>query len=159
MQTSKFLMKKLKGGERMNKNMLITGIVVVLVGAGAFFGGMKYQQTQGASAFQAGAQAGRFGGRFGMGAGGQRFGAPTLGKVVSKDANSITVQMKDGSSKIVNLDSTTKIVKTSTASASDLTNGTEVAVFGSTNSDGSITAQNVQINPQIRQKQSPTPTP
>ena len=139
--------------------MLITGIVVVLVGAGAFFGGMKYQQTQGASTFQAGFQGGRFGGRFGMGTGGQRFEAPTLGKVVSADANSITVQLRDGSSKIINLDNTTKIVKTSTASTSDLTNGTEVAVFGSTNSDGSITAQNVQINPQIRQKQSPTPTP
>lgn len=139
--------------------MFITGIVIVLVGAGAFLGGMKYQQAQGASSFQVAAQNGRFGGRFGMGAGGQRFGAPTLGKVVSTDANSMTVQMADGSSKIVNLDSTTKIVKTSTASASDLTNDTEVAVFGTTNSDGSITAQNVQINPQIRQKQHPTTTP
>lgn len=147
----------LKGGEIMNKHIIITIVVVLVVAIGAFFGGMKYQQAQGASAFS-GAQAARFGGRFGMGAGGQRFGAPTLGKIVSADANSVTVQMADGSSKIVNLDNTTKIVKTSTAVVSDLTTGTEVAVFGTTNSDGSVTAQNIQINPQIKGRQNPTPT-
>lgn len=138
----------MRGGETMTqKNIIITIVIVLIVGAGAFFGGMKFQQAQANNtrSAQFTTAQGRFGqGRFvgrGMGA------MATIGKIVSADSNSITVQMQDGSSKIVNISANTKIVKTDTASASDLTNGTQVAVFGTTNSDGSVTAQNVQINP------------
>lgn len=136
-----------RGGETMTqKSIIITIIVALIVGAGAFFGGMKFQQAQANNmrSTQFASAQGRFGqGRFGMRAGGMA----TIGKIVSADSNSITVQMQDGSSKIINISSSTKIVKTTIASISDLTNGTQVAVFGTTNSDGSVTAQNVQINP------------
>lgn len=131
----------------------MTLVIVVIVGGLAFFGGMKYQQSQ---ANNGTVQAGR-GGFPGGGRG--RFGMATIGKVVASDANSITVQLSDGSSKIINVSSTTKIVKTDIASASDLTNGIQVAVFGSTNSDGSVDAQNIQINPMnmrgVRPSQQP----
>lgn len=145
----------------MNRNsIIITVVAVVVVGAAAFFGGMKYQQTQAASGNVLYAQNG--GGRFGQGGG--RFltrqgGMATIGKVVSSDSNSITVQLQDGSSKIVNISGSTKIVKTTSGSQSDLTNGTQVAVFGSTNSDGSVTAQNIQINPANFGRRSMTPAP
>ncbi len=124
------------------KSIIITIIVALIVGVGGFFGGMKWQQAQARAGFGQFAQGGlgRFGGR-GAGTG------ATVGKVVSADSNSITVQLADGSSKIVNFSGSTKIVKTSTASSSDLTTGTRVAIFGTTNSDGSVTAQNIQINP------------
>lgn len=142
------------------KSIIITIVAVIIVGAAAFFGGMKYQAAKATPPF-AGAN-GRFvgaGGRFGGRAGGMA----TFGKVVSADSNSITVQLQDGSSKIVNFSGSTKIVKTSSGAASDLTTGTTVAVFGTTNSDGSVTAQNIQINPMMRapegqQGSSPTPT-
>lgn len=136
--------------------MIITIIAVIIVGAAAFFGGMKYQQTQAASNGN-GAQ-----GRFVQG-GGRRFGKQagmaTIGKVVSSDSNSITVQMQDGSSKIVNISGSTTIAKTTKGSQSDLTNGTQVAVFGSTNSDGSVNAQNIQINPGTFRERLMTPQP
>ena len=72
---------------------------------------------------------------------------PVVGKIVSADANSITVQLMDGSSKIVNLMDSTKISKADTALKSDLTTGQMVAAFGTANSDGSINAQTVQLNP------------
>lgn len=40
--------------------------------------------------------------------------------------------------------------KTATGSASDITVGQNVVAFGSANSDGSVTAQNIQLNPLFR---------
>jgi hypothetical protein len=70
-----------------------------------------------------------------------------MGDVVSVDQNSITVKLSDGSSKIVNLTKSTTYSKTDAVSQSDVTNGTKVAVIGATNSDGSVTATRVEINP------------
>lgn len=148
--------KVTKGGENMNKSIVITIVVALVVGGAGFFGGMQYQKSQATSGQVQFAQGG---GRFGANARfGQRGNMATFGKVVSSDANSITIAMTDGSSKIINISSVTRIEKTSAAALSDLTNGTQVAVVGTTNSDGSITAQNVQINPMFRQRPSGTPT-
>jgi hypothetical protein len=64
----------------------------------------------------------------------------------------------DGSSKIVNISPSTTYSKTDTGSKSDLKTGIRVAAIGSPNSDGSVTAQNVQINPMFRIGESPTPS-
>lgn len=136
-----------------NNNMVMTVIIVIVVGAAAFFGGMKYQQSQASSnangQFAQGGQNRQGGqGRFGGGANGA--GRPVVGKIVSQDANSITIQLTDGSSKIVNIAGSTTISKTDTATKADLATGQTVAAFGTSNSDGSITAQNVQLNPMFR---------
>jgi hypothetical protein len=55
--------------------------------------------------------------------------------------------LPDGSTKIVLLSDTTTVNKATTGTLSDLTKGQQVAVFGQENSDGSVTAQTVQINP------------
>lgn len=130
----------------MKNHWIITIILVVAVGIAGFFVGMQYQKMQRSTL------AGRFGtGQF------QRFGAnggnrPVFGKILSADANSITVQMTDGSSKIVILSSSTSINKAATATKDDLKTGETVAVFGTTNADGSVTAQNIQLNPQLRMR-------
>ena len=137
-----------------NNNTLTMVIVAVVVAAVAFFGGMKYQQSKasanGAGGFAQGGQGFQRGGgqRFG-GARGANGGA-TTGEIVSIDANSITLKLQDGSSKIVNLAGSTTFSKTDTASKSDLKTGDKIAVFGTSNSDGSVTAQNVQVNPAFR---------
>lgn len=136
--------------------MIITVIAVVVVGAAAFFGGMQYQKMQTTTNGGQFAQGRQGGGRFGGNAGGAN--RPTMGKVVSMDANSITIQLTDGSSKIVNVSGSTTISKTATAAQSDITVGETVAAFGTTNSDGSITAQNVQINPMFRMRGGPSGT-
>src|SRR5258708_1318185 len=139
------------GGDFMNKNQQIIGslVAVLIVGGVAFWGGMHYQQAQ-ASASTGDRQL-QAGGR--MGGGMRRFGGmggAVMGQIISQDDKSITVKLPDGSSKIVLLPASATISKTSTGAKSDLTTGSNVAVFGATNSDGSVTAQNVQLNPMFR---------
>ena len=74
-------------------------------------------------------------------------GGQVTGEVSSSDDKSITVKMADGSSKIILLSTTTSIIKSSEASKTDLTVGAKVGVFGQANPDGSVTAQNIQLNP------------
>lgn len=147
-----------------NKNIIITAIVVVLVGTAAFFGGIQYQKTQGVTRYAQFAQngqrrQGQIGNyRFGRGMMGAN-GRAIQGQVVSADNDSITVKLPDGSSKIVNLSSTTTYNKTTAGSKSDVTTGTSIAVFGTANSDGSVTAQSVSINPQMRFGRDVAPSP
>ena len=128
-----------------NSSILMTIIVVVVVAGGAFFGGMQYEKSKSSQSMTASATGqGQNGTRRGAGA---RAGGATVGQVESMDSNSLTVQLQDGSSKIINLTSTTTYAKTASASSSDVKKGDRVGVFGTSNSDGSVTAQNVQLNP------------
>ncbi len=132
----------------MKNPMIMTIIVALVVGGVAFFGGMQYQKTQASSPMQgqfrgpngSGPQGG-FQGRAGAGQG----MTPVSGEIISQDDTSITVKMQDGSSKIVILSDDTNINKSSEGAKSDLKTGETVTAFGTTNSDGSITAQNVSI--------------
>jgi hypothetical protein len=124
-----------------NNSMLTTVIVAVLVGALAFFGGMQYQKSRGrALGNGVFGQGGQFGRR--AGANGLR---PTNGQIVSSDDKSVTVKMPDGSTKIVLITDKTVINKASTGTKDDLKNGETVVVFGTANSDGSVSAQNIAI--------------
>jgi len=58
--------------------------------------------------------------------------------------------LQDGSSRIVIVSETTQINKAEQATKTDLKIGEKVAVFGQENSDGSVTAQNIQLNPTFR---------
>jgi len=144
-----------------NKNIIITIVLLLLVGGGAFFGGMKYQQSREPAFFRQ--SAGRQGQRFGNG--GNRTGfRPVNGEIISSDDKSITVKLPDGSSKIVLFSDKTEINKAAQATRDDLKVGETVAVFGQENSDGSVTAQTIQLNPVFRgalggQPESPTPSP
>jgi flagellar basal body-associated protein FliL len=140
-----------------NKNIIITILLLIIVAGGAFFAGIKYQQKKIPSF------AGQFanGQNLRSGNGQTRTGnafRPVNGEIISADDKSITVKLQDGSSKIVLLSDSTQINKADTATKADLKVGETVAVFGSDNSDGSITAQNIQLNPILRLGM-PTPTP
>jgi hypothetical protein len=135
----------------MKNNLIITVVLVLIVGAGAFFGGMKYQQSKS----DANRQAFNGTGGYGAGNGGQARNRTTgnrqvIGDVISQDDKSITVKLQDGSSKIVLISTNTTVNKASEGSTSDLKVGERVGVFGSDNSDGSVTAQNIQLNPMFR---------
>ena len=123
--------------------MIMTIIVALVVGGAAFFGGMQYQKTQASGSMQ-----GQFRGPNGgpQGGSGNRQGMmPVSGEIISQDDTSITVKLQDGSSKIVILSDDTNINKSSEGSKTDLKTGETITAFGTTNSDGSITAQNVSI--------------
>ncbi|HSX09550.1 MAG TPA: hypothetical protein VLF93_05320 [Candidatus Saccharimonadales bacterium] len=129
-------------------------ILVIVFAAAGFYGGMTYQKSQrlnfavganGGNAAFNGAGGGRFGNR-GMGfQGGASAMRPISGQIVSSGNNTITVKLSDGSSKIVDISNSTMINKSTKGSSSDLTSGQQVTAFGTTNSDGSITAQAVNV--------------
>jgi len=137
-----------------NNHIFLILVLLIVVGAGAFYGGMKYQEGKLTSLGQ-----GQGGGNFngvrgtgrGMGQNGNRNGLrPVSGEIISADSGSITVKMQDGSSRIVLITDKTTINKAEVASVGDLKTGEKVAVFGSTNADGSVSAQNIQLNPIAR---------
>lgn len=138
----------------MNKNLVMTILLVVIIGAGAFIAGMKYQESQRSSLTR------QFGGqnqRTGVGVNRTGF-RPVSGEIISSDNQSITVKLSDGSSKIILLSEKTEINKAASATKEDLKTGEKVAVFGQENSDGSITAQNIQLNPILRNSPGQNPT-
>ncbi len=120
----------------------------IIVAGGAFYAGMRYDQSKNASARQARGQ--QFGGGAGARGGVRGAGANggfVSGDILSKDDTSITVALRDGGSKIVFLSGTTQVMKTGTGSLQDLTIGEQVTVMGSANADGSVNAESVQIRP------------
>ncbi len=132
------------------KKFLPMVIVAVIVGGICFYVGTKVGASSAAAARQAGFQGlARTGGGFGAGrtGGGNQAGGFAGGSVVSKDDKSITVSLMDGSSKIVFFSTTTEIMKSVQGLPADLTVGERVTVTGTANSDGSITAQSIQIRP------------
>ena len=132
----------------MNKTSIIAIIIALLVGFGA---GMTYGKSGGTATTPQDTVGGFGAGR--AGAGGNRaargggFGGGTSGEVIAKDASSITVKTRDGSTKIVFVSGTTQVVKTAAGSQSDISMGTNVTAIGPANTDGSVNAQSIQIRP------------
>ncbi len=132
----------------MKSQTIIAIIVVALIGLGVgFLSGMQYQKSRAvqgrnlaAGAFQ------RNGMMFRQGFNQQNSRA-VRGQIISMADDSVTVKLTDGSSRIVVLAGNTVYTKSQTASKTDLKTGDTIVVFGALNSDGSVTAQDVQINP------------
>lgn len=129
-------------------NLLMIVITAVIVGIVAFFGGVQYQKSK-ISNFAKGQLQGRQDGLNGNQRGERQGNAqgmqPISGEVTSQDDQSITVKTQDGSSKIIIFSETTKFNKTSEGSKEDLKIGEQVMVIGTTNSDGSLTAQTISL--------------
>lgn len=139
----------------MKNNIVVMALVAIVLAGGGFFAGMKYQEGKQPTGFN---QTGRFQGQ----RNGTRNGfRPVAGEILSLDDKSMTVKLQDGSSKIVLLSQATSYNKTARGSRDDLKVGERVAAFGQENSDGSVTAQDVQINSMLRLSPSgsaPMPT-
>lgn len=126
----------------------LTIIIIVIVVAGiAFYAGMKYgagQAASGVTALRGNAQGvgnlfsrGNFTGSNGL----------VSGQVLSLEPQGFTVKLRDGSSRIILAASSTAVMKSVAGALSDIASGVEVTVIGTANSDGSLTAQSVQIRP------------
>jgi hypothetical protein len=130
------------------KSLPILVIAVVVVVGLAFWGGMQYgsgsTQPNTSQSRTSSTQAGNFAGR--RNSQGQQAGFVS-GSVLNQDTQSITVQARDGSSKIVLFSSSTKVTKSVDGTVGDLQSGEQVTAMGVANSDGSVTAQSIQIRP------------
>ncbi|HUD05134.1 MAG TPA: DUF5666 domain-containing protein [Patescibacteria group bacterium] len=131
----------------MNKNiMIVVAVILIVVAAGGgFFGGMMYQKNQTPTLGMMGR--GNFAARFSGQAGQNAAFRPVRGQVLSMSNTTLTVKMSDGSTKIVVLSSSTSFVQSTKAALADIKTGDTVNVVGTANSDGSVTATDVQINP------------
>lgn len=133
----------------MNKIIIAVILTAVIVGTGSFFGGMQYDKSSRPNFSQRnfnGQMGANIAGGIGNRAGGTRAGANfTAGEIITKDSQSITVKLRDGSSKIIFLSTKTEITKSATGTVNDLAVGKTISASGATNTDGSITADKIQL--------------
>ncbi len=131
------------------KIVLYMVLVAIVVGSIAYYAGFKHAEGSALAAnasgqFRGGNRGGRMGGNL------------AGGTVIAKDATSITVEGRDGSSKIVFFSAATPVMKMVAGASADIAIGKEVTITGKANADGSISADTISIRPAVTQKPAST---
>jgi len=125
-----------------NKKIIVSAVVVIIVGAVAFYAGILFNGI--------GKKSNQFlGQNLGVSIRGNRQGGAGFnsGEIISKDDKSITIKLTTGGSKIIFFSDKTEVGKFVNGTINDLEVGKTVMVQGQSNQDGSITAQSIQLRP------------
>ncbi len=136
------------------KKILPIIIALILTSGGVFYGGMKYGQSKSLLAnltpqgFQNLSLEQRQQKIQQTGTAGINPDS-TMGTIILKDDQSVTIKLKDGGSKIIFYSDDTKISQSIKGTLNDLTIGQDITVQGKANSDGSLTAQSIQLPSEI----------
>jgi hypothetical protein len=141
------------------KKKLLAILVLLVIAGGFFYGGFVYAGSKNpvGRLVQGNFPDGNFRRSVGAQGSGQMGANFINGEVISKDSTSLTVKLRDGGSKIVFFSSTTEVVKSVAGSLDDLQVGGTIMVTGSTNQEGSLTAQNIQLRSQMANTTSSNP--
>ena len=136
-----------------NKIALTVLAVAIVSGSVGFYGGLNYGKKNlrnpdwrvGINGQSVGSNGNFRGGPIG----GQKNNGENLvaGEIISKDDKSLTVKIRNGSSKIVFFATSTEISKFANGAVKDLEIGKTVIITGTSNSEGSITARSIQLRP------------
>lgn len=141
----------------MNKTVVIIGVllVIVAVGAGSFWAGMKMGENRLIQdparlmeIMMTSRQSGQFPEMVGTppsGAEAQRFGGGITGTIEAVEGDTLLVTTEEGEVRVQTTD-TTLIEKYTAVGVGELEVGEEVMVSGSQNDDGSITARSIRIS-------------
>jgi hypothetical protein len=116
-------------------------IAIVALGGGFFWG-----KASGAASHTAGF-AGAYSSSTRRTAGGAAGGGLVTGAIAVIDSSSITLQLANGNSEVVFYSTSTPVSEPTTVSVNTLKVGTTIMVGGTSNSDGSLTAQTIQVRP------------
>ena len=119
---------------------IIWAIIVVIALVGGFMYGKSINGTKSLAGNSTSSTRGTFAGRGGAG------GGFVTGTVASIDSASITLQLPNGNSEVVFYSSSTSVTEPTVVSVSKLAVGSTVMVGGSSNADGSLTAQTIQVS-------------
>jgi len=135
------------------KKLLQIIIALVVIGGGAFYGGMRYGQgtyqiSKNLSPEKLQSSQGKTGGAFSKGIKDIKAESNFLnGEVIIKDEQSLTLKVPDGGSKIIFFSDSTVISKITEGSIDDIEIGKQIMITGEQNSDGSYTAKTIQLSP------------
>ena len=122
----------------------IGGLILAVI---IFYAGNLYGKRQSPASNAQGFSQNGFGNRArNMGGNGGFAG----GEILAKDDKSITLKTQNGGSRIVFYNGKTGITKSVDGILSDLVVGQTVSINGTANPDGSITAQTIQIRPNLQ---------
>ena len=132
----------------MNKERLISAVAILVIGVGAFIGGMQYQKHTGTSTT---ASNSRFGGQSGTGGfGGTRANRGAFGTLTAINGSTLTVTSNRGTATTytVNTSSSTTYTDASgnATTAASLATGDTIIAQGTT-SGTTVTATSIRINP------------
>jgi hypothetical protein len=118
---------------------ILAGVAAVAIG---LFGGILIGHNSASTSTQSAGTRGGFGGEGGApGAGGA--GGFTAGTISSIDGDKITLKLTDGSTVTVTTGSSTTVTKTADGTVSDLATGDTIAVRGTKDASGNVSATSV----------------
>ncbi len=126
------------------------GVATVIILAISFYAGIQYNKSNTPVATQNTRFAQGGNGSQRVARGGANGGGFVSGTILSQDATGITIKLRNSGSQIVLVASSTQISKSVAGSAEDLKTGEDVMISGSSNPDGSLTAESIQIRQQSR---------
>ena len=140
----------------MKKNIIFLAVLIIVM-AGSFYGGMRYQSSRGSARGQFTAGFLNFNNLSAedrqkyQEMGGRRVDTAQVnanfvnGEIIGRDDQSIIIKLNDGGSKIIFYSASTAINKMASGVFEDLSVGTSIMVTGKTGTDGSLTAETIQI--------------
>jgi len=121
---------------------IVWAVAVIVALGGGYYWGKASSPSSGSGAYSA---AGAYGSSTRRFAGGASGGGLATGQIAAIDSSSITLQLANGNSQVVFYSSSTPVSEPTIVPVSKLTVGTNVMIGGTTNSDGSLTAQSIQV--------------
>ncbi|OYV83080.1 MAG: hypothetical protein B7W96_00775 [Parcubacteria group bacterium 37-58-5] len=130
----------------MNQKTTLIAVVALVVGFGA---GYFVHTPPAPAAGTRGSFAGAGGGAFTGARGGAAGGGLLTGTVAASDSGSLTLDTRDGSSHVVLVTPATTVSKSVNGTLGDVSVGSTVIVSGTANSDGSLSATNIQLRPAL----------